>query len=595
MPSPSFTRVRFPNCSPRRAASPLRPLARRRMLACTASLGEKKKSDENLLFVIPPYSTSLSFPSLLPIPPYVSYPFPHFTPPATNDERLYKQKHCLLPHKHKQAGGGGGLPPRLRRPPPLATRGSRPASAAGTPRPRTAATGGSGAASAARSGAQSARGSSAVGGAASRPPTGASGGGSQTARSGSMSGSEAASEPEGNPNQIETKVRVYPNYPPDAPRRPMSATNVARVARVKEKKRLLDQQFLGRPNIGFPRTHVFKGLKPERAVSLPAWWSKEVHGEAGKDVPMPRHTTKPPAIKAIKKSLMDLRMTLSKLPWADGRPVQDPERRIRGELADMEMWMRDHLNTMAAQVCARSQAPAVYGKDLLLRAFRRADITRTGDVTVQEFADVWNNPETGLRLMVPVQTKDEESGNMVNVKVKADMKVADALDLWQTGTNYPQWGPGEIQRSLGSFEAGGRCCRPRSVGGARRALFIRYGYDRDGLMPYEVFANALFTTPGRLLGMEPIMNQKAKGIHGFSETDDPQFDVQILYQKAKKGVFPPSDFDPICVTRSSKAPAASTKLEHAHGYAGLQNCQITCSTLIIPPRLFTTLPASAWF
>jgi hypothetical protein len=27
---------------------------------------------------------------------------------------------------------------------------------------------------------------------------------------------------------------------------------------------------------------------------------------------------------AIKKSLMDLRLTLSKLPWADGRPVQDP-------------------------------------------------------------------------------------------------------------------------------------------------------------------------------------------------------------------------------------------------------------------------------
>jgi hypothetical protein len=69
----------------------------------------------------------------------------------------------------------------------------------------------------------------------------------------------------------------------------------------------------------------------------------------------------------------------------------------------------------------------------------------------------------------------------------------------------------------------------------------------------EVFANALFTTPGRLLGMEPIMNQKARGIHGFSETDDPQFDGKIIYQKAKKGVFPPSDFDPIVVTRSSKA------------------------------------------
>jgi len=39
--------------------------------------------------------------------------------------------------------------------------------------------------------------------------------------------------------------------------------------------------------------------------------------------------------------------------------------------------------------------------------------------------------------------KDADSGNMMNVKVNADMKVADALDLWQTGANYPQWGPGD--------------------------------------------------------------------------------------------------------------------------------------------------------
>ena len=32
--------------------------------------------------------------------------------------------------------------------------------------------------------------------------------------------------------------------------------------------------FLGRPNIGFPRDSAPKGVKPERAVPLPAWWSK---------------------------------------------------------------------------------------------------------------------------------------------------------------------------------------------------------------------------------------------------------------------------------------------------------------------------------
>ena len=127
---------------------------------------------------------------------------------------------------------------------------------------------------------------------------------------------------------------------------------------------------------------------------------------------------------------MELRLTLSKLPWADGRPVQDPERRIRGEIQDMEVWMRDHLTAMSERIYGTARAPAVSGKELLLRHFRRADITRTGDVTVQEFADVWNNPEIGLRLMVPVLTKDIDTGNMVSVKVKATLKLNEALDLW---------------------------------------------------------------------------------------------------------------------------------------------------------------------
>jgi hypothetical protein len=47
----------------------------------------------------------------------------------------------------------------------------------------------------------------------------------------------------------------------------------------------------------------------------------------------------------------------------------------------------------------------VSGRELLLRAFRRADTTRTGDATVQEFTDVWNNPESGLRLMAGAYTR----------------------------------------------------------------------------------------------------------------------------------------------------------------------------------------------
>ena len=72
----------------------------------------------------------------------------------------------------------------------------------------------------------------------------------------------------------------------------MSATNVARVDRVRQKKKMLEQQFLGRKNVGFPKTHFYKGLKPERHTALPPWWSLEVHGDAGKCIEPAKHTTK---------------------------------------------------------------------------------------------------------------------------------------------------------------------------------------------------------------------------------------------------------------------------------------------------------------
>ena len=90
-------------------------------------------------------------------------------------------------------------------------------------------------------------------------------------------------------------------------------------------------------------------------------------------------------------------------------------------------------------------------------------------------------------------------------------------------------------------------------------------------MPYEVFCNALFTPSARMLGMQPILDQKPRDRNGFGMGDDTKFDGKILYAKAKAGVFPPSDFDPECVERSKKVPSASLCLEHVYGYDGRNN------------------------
>jgi hypothetical protein len=106
---------------------------------------------------------------------------------------------------------------------------------------------------------------------------------------------------------------------------------------------------------------------------------------------------------------------------------------------------------------------------------------------------------------------------------------------------------------------------------AAAAIFVKYGYDRDGYMPYDVFINALLSAPSRLLGMEPIFDAAEAGKHGFDAGDDFTHDGKIIYPKCRSTVFPPSEFDPKNVVRSSKAPSATLELEHVYGYAGLEN------------------------
>lgn len=73
-----------------------------------------------------------------------------------------------------------------------------------------------------------------------------------------------------------------------------------------------------------------KGEKPLVYKPLPPYWSSKVHGEPGAhvDAPPPELHTEV-SLTGIKRSLSMLRHSLSSIPWADGKPVDDPERRIR--------------------------------------------------------------------------------------------------------------------------------------------------------------------------------------------------------------------------------------------------------------------------
>jgi hypothetical protein len=56
------------------------------------------------------------------------------------------------------------------------------------------------------------------------------------------------------------------------------------------------------------------------------------------------------------------------------------------------------------------------------------------------------------------------------------------------------------------------------------ALFVKYGYDVGGFMPYEVFVSALLAAPSRLRGMELSMDTGAKvRVCWLSQIPPPRF------------------------------------------------------------------------
>eukprot|EP00775_Hariotina_reticulata_P001782 gene1782-2116_t len=95
------------------------------------------------------------------------------------------------------------------------------------------------------------------------------------------------------------------------------------------------------------------------------------------------------------------------------------------------------------------------------------------------------------------------------------------------------------------------------------ALFFKYGCDRRGLLPYEVYAAHLQGSRARLLAMEP----EQKGAYSAAGGDY-AFKGKITYRYCKKPVFPPSNWDGSLVAASATQPKAGLSLEWVYGYNG---------------------------
>eukprot|EP00200_Dunaliella_tertiolecta_P007628 CAMPEP_0202381592 /NCGR_PEP_ID=MMETSP1127-20130417/37027_1 /ASSEMBLY_ACC=CAM_ASM_000462 /TAXON_ID=3047 /ORGANISM="Dunaliella tertiolecta, Strain CCMP1320" /LENGTH=1435 /DNA_ID=CAMNT_0048980603 /DNA_START=339 /DNA_END=4646 /DNA_ORIENTATION=+ len=205
---------------------------------------------------------------------------------------------------------------------------------------------------------------------------------------------------------------------------------------------------------------------------------------------------------------------------------------IRLATQRLENYMKRHLQYLADQKCNAARAPASRTKDVLREAFWRVDPDRTGRVSLQQFLQVWQN------VLCLLEYRDE--------------MVASA-----TGRSRVVLVPG--RRILIDLPM----CS---------AIFTQYGFDKDGLMPYVVFINAISASPARLLGQEVVISASAEGRHGLGNDVEVAYCVgnaKIVYPKCAKGVFPPSGFDPRVADRSMMPPNAHMWLEHAYGYAGM--------------------------
>ena len=283
---------------------------------------------------------------------------------------------------------------------------------------------------------------------------------------------------------------------------------------------------------------------------------------------------------------------------------------VRRAIGKLEQRMRHSLTAKVLNENQKSMSPAWREKDFLLRVFQRVDLKRhgvvTGDCDIKTFAKVWGVPlrsssrkdedEDDLLehlervsddelgdvevvhdenmdnnvdgVMDSTDAKDEQPSNKaVSKTVTIASSGKPSVPLRRRKAKDPSYESVALVRDDSSSDATPIEITRNSVA----ALFVKYGYDKDGFMPYEVFINALLESPSRLLAME-TNNSLKETSHGYSKNDDPtKITGKILYPKCRNGVFPPNEFSPELVKRSTCAPEAELELEHAYGYAGSEN------------------------
>eukprot|EP00798_Chlamydomonas_sp_ICE-L_P017096 gene17096-23393_t len=206
--------------------------------------------------------------------------------------------------------------------------------------------------------------------------------------------------------------------------------------------------------------------------------------------------------------------------WARNRELG-----IRLAVQKLENMMRRHLLYTSENRNNNARAPSSSAREVLREAFWKVDPQRTGMVSLAQFLQVWQN------ILMLMQFDDIET-KMVTGKTRMALQAVDSLH------------PGSEH----------------------------FGFDKEGLMPYEAFSQALCAAPSRLLGEELVLDKKEESKHGLSDEADISYiegGAKVIYPKCEGGVFPPNGFDRRLAERSRLAPSAHMWLEHVYGYAGM--------------------------
>jgi len=154
---------------------------------------------------------------------------------------------------------------------------------------------------------------------------------------------------------------------------------------------------------------------------------------------------------------------------------------------------------------------------------------------------------------------------------------------------------------LDAFRRALECFQVEITPAEGRALFRKFGQDKDRRMPYEVFTRALFTSKSRLLAWTRTHNMDTRGKNGLpsgspfvqaatveQRAADRMFDAKIQPLTAGPGhcvtgVYPPTRWATDTwesqgvihpVVRARQPPDAELELEHVYGYNGVSEYDV---------------------